>query len=264
MNGFKVDLESEFGAYELSSRQKIARCLASRTNVKSLINLFRAVGGLRGCKIADVTVYGSNMRVYPGANRSDKIMLGMPHVFDRKEREVLASQLRAEKLPSFVDVGANIGAYSAYVKGLGLDTKIIAIEADPEMFARLSFNIPGGVTKLNVAVADEEGTLPFYINDHNRGENSLVSGVGKRIEVKALTLSRIIEQNGIDVPTVIKIDVEGMEEKILESYFKSTPSDKLAKMIILEYIHNQKLLSIMADKGYKIKLRTKLNAVFCR
>ena len=114
------------------------------------------------------------MRLFSGANRSDKQMIAKSHIFDRSERDALAAHLRSVQKPSFIDIGANIGAYSVFVQGLGLNTKIIAIEADQQIFKRLHFNLPNAV-KLNIAVASEEGIIPFYINETSRGEKTVWS-----------------------------------------------------------------------------------------
>lgn len=258
------DTTSPFGAYKLGFRQALARKLALGITSKPLVNMIRAVGGLRSCKIADIEVYGGRMRVYPGMNRSDKVMLGTPHLFDKPERELLAQQLRSAAKPVFLDVGANIGAYSLFVKGLGLNAKIIAVEADPEIYARLKFNVPDNATLLNVAVADTEGTLPFYINDTNRGESSLVSGSGRKIDVVAKPMQQILRENSIDHVTAMKIDVEGAEESILLNMQKDMPQALWPEMVLIEHFHNPKTMNILEGMGYKAQLRTKLNAVMKR
>lgn len=257
-----IDTSSPFGTYKLDCRRNAARCLANRFRSKPIINLIRQVGGLRSCKIADVEVYGAKMRVYPGMNRSDKIMLGMPHIFDATERKLLAEKLSKTPNPSFIDIGANIGAYSAFVNGLGLNTKIIAIEADPEMFARLNFNLPDNVVKLNIAVADKEGVLPFYLNDNNRGENSLKDSGGRKIEVPAKTLKQILDEQGVYKPTAIKIDVEGMEDIILSAYFEGLDKSRYPEIIICEHIHSENHKDSILLQNYQAMFSSKLNNVF--
>jgi FkbM family methyltransferase len=258
----EIDTRSPFNTYKLDCRRNLARKLALKFKSKPVINFIRQIGGLRNCKIADVEVYGTKMRVYPGMNRSDKIMLGMPHTFDANERRLLAEQLAKTPNPSFIDIGANIGAYSAFASGLGLNVKTVAIEADPEMFARLNFNLGDKVTKLNIAVADKEGVLPFYLNDHNRGENSLVASNGRKIEVPAKTLKQILDEQGIERPTAMKIDVEGMETVILKAFFDSVDSSRYPQLIISEHIHNNIEGSEVIKTAYKVVFSTKLNNVY--
>ena len=263
-NTTEVDITSKFGTYQLGCRSSLARRISNRLHTKPLINLVRAIGGLRSCKIADVNVYGGRMRVYPGLNRSDKIMLGMPQMFDCRERKLLAEALKETANPIFVDIGANIGAYSLFVNSLGLNSRIISIEADPEMFARLNYNLPDNIIKLNMAVADKECTLPFYINERNRGENSLIDSGGKKIEVPAKRLSKILEENNVSKPTAFKIDVEGAEYIILSKYFEETAPENFPDLIILEHLHTQDLQGILAGYGYKPLLKTKLNIVMTK
>ena len=257
-----VDLASEFGRYALRGRRKLAFDLAQKFRSKKVINLIRVVGGLRNFGVADVEIYGGKMRLFSGANRSDKQMIAKSHIFDRREREALAEFLRSAVAPSFIDIGANIGAYSVFVKGLGLVTKIIAIEADEVILQRLKFNLPDGVTILNIAVAAEEGVIPFYINEASRGQNSLVAGDGMRkIEVKAKRLLQILDENNVVQPTALKIDVEGAEFGILGKFYDEAPRARWPLMVIMEYYHADNVVELLMAKGYKMVLKTKMNLV---
>lgn len=258
----EIDLSSPFGSYSLSPRQQIALTLAKKTRSKKLVNIIRQIGGLRSCKIADVEVYGSKMRLYPALNRSDKIMLGMPHIFDASEREALATHLKQTSNNSFIDLGANIGSYSLFVNSLGLDTKIVSIEADPETYARLNFNLPQNVKALNIAVAAEEGSLPFYIHATNRGENSLVESENStRIDVPAKRMVQVMDEEGIETPGVLKIDVEGAEFNILQKFYDDAPKARWPELVVMEHFHSKKALELLFSKGYSEVLRTKLNIV---
>ncbi len=257
----EIDLNSPFGKYALRGRRKLAFNLIRKSHSKTFINLVRVAGGLRDYKVADVEVYGGKMRLFSGANRSDKQMIAKSHIFDAAERNALAKHLRNSKNPSFIDIGANIGAYSIFVQGLALGTKIIAIEADPEIFQRLQFNLPE-VTKLNIAVASQEGVLPFYINESSRGESGLVAAEGKKkIEVTAKRLLQVLDENRIDQPSAIKIDVEGAEMNILGTFYEEAPQNRWPQMVIMEYFHNNEVVELLKSKGYREQLRTKMNIV---
>ena len=227
-----------------------------------MINFLRQIGGLRSCTIADLTVYGGKMRLYPGINRSDKVMLAMAHIFDWRERKALAEHLQRIKNPSFIDIGANIGAYSVFVHGLGVHAKIIAIEADPEIFQRLNFNLAQDVIKLNIALASSEGMIPFYINEASRGESGLVASAGKRkIEVPAKRLLQVLDENNIIQPSALKIDVEGGEMEILQKFYEEASPNRWPEMVIMEYYYDSAAMNLLLAKGYAEVLRTKMNIV---
>lgn len=256
-----LDLTSPFGTYNLSSRARIARELAQKTKCKKLVNLIRQLGGLRSVEVADIEVYGSQFRVMPQLNRCDKIVLGYPHLFDKKEREALKDFFEKKDYPTFLDIGANIGAYSAYAASLGVG-KIVSVEAEPAMFKRLSFNLPNrNIVKLNRAVSDAEGVLPFYVHPTNSGENSLVPNGGERIEVAAMPLKHIITKHFESAPTAMKLDIEGMEFKVLHKFFEESDKSIWPEMILMEYIHSKYALEILLQKGYKEVEKTGMNIV---
>lgn len=259
--GLEIDSVSTFGTYPLGIRQQIAVNLTRKTNSKRMINIIRALGGLRQCKIADLEVYGAKMRLYPARNRSDKILLAKPHIYDLKERQALAEHLQNSHKPSFIDIGANIGAYSIFVNNLGVNAKIISIEADPETFECLQFNSPR-TTNLNMAVASKEGVIPFYINKNSRGENSLIEGVGTtKIEVPAKRLVQILDDNDVWQPSALKIDVEGAEMDILGKFYEEAPRTRWPQIVLMEYFHEDEVVDLLVSKGYKELLRTKMNIV---
>ena len=73
------------------------------------------------------------------------------------------------------DVGMNNGDDTAYYLHLGF--RVIAIEADPQLVqaAKIRFAVPlqaGRLTLLNVGIARERGTLPFWICEGKSEWNS--------------------------------------------------------------------------------------------
>ena len=78
----------------------------------------------------------------------------------------------------FIDIGANIGAYSLFVAAkAGPTARILAVEPQPEVFARLAFNIAqnpfGTVKAVACALADKPGELTLFLDPANRGESSV-------------------------------------------------------------------------------------------
>ena len=67
---------------------------------------------LRG-KPVDIESLGARMRLYPDGNVCEKRVLFTPQYFDPLERELLAGRLREGF--RFIDIGANIGAYSLFL-----------------------------------------------------------------------------------------------------------------------------------------------------
>lgn len=164
---------------------------------------------------------------------------------------------------AFIDLGANIGVYSAFASQLGFK-KIVAIEADPEVFARLNFNLSDDVTKLNIAIAEEDGVLPFYINEQNRGQNSLVNKTGREVHVPTLPLLTVVHEQIAGVKYALKLDVEGMEQKILAKLFADAAPEQQPSLIIIEHLHAPEVIELIEKNCYKAVLRTKMNAVYTK
>jgi FkbM family methyltransferase len=122
-----------------------------------------------------------------------------------------------------IDVGAHIGTWSV-IMGLtvGSQGKLIAIEADPEVFACLSYNVnrhPEITNELlNCAVWDESGTVQFIRNVENRGCSAVnitnIPCPSPHIEMSVEAV-RLDDLPMSDV-SFIKMDVEGAELRCLK------------------------------------------------
>jgi FkbM family methyltransferase len=153
-----------------------------------------------------------------------------------------------------IDVGAHIGPYTLKAsKHVGLDGKIIAIEADPENFNILNLNIQlnriTNVIALNYAAYSKEDKIKLYLPSKEKEEESSytkyntimterVSDEKKFVEVKANTLDYILQSNGIKHEQVnwIKIDVEGAEYEVLKG--AKNILSKSDNVLLLIEIHN--------------------------
>jgi FkbM family methyltransferase len=123
------------------------------------------------------------------------------------------------------DVGMNNGDDSAYYLSMGF--RVVAIEANPVLVekARVRFKreiASGQLSIEGVAIADEIGKLPFWINDERTEFSSLNQERARRgtmrchlIDIEALTFDLLLERYG--VPYYLKLDIEGAEHYCLES-----------------------------------------------
>jgi FkbM family methyltransferase len=261
------DKSSAHGKYAPTGNKKhviqYARSMPINWFGRKMVSVLRSAAGLRDFGPYDVEVFGQKFRLYPSTNRGDKNALTAPQFFDPQERAALAEFFANNSDAALIDLGANIGVYSAYARQIGFQN-IIAIEADPEMFARMSFNLPNSVTKLNIAIAEEEGVLPFYINEKNRGENSLVNKTGREVTVRARALLAVVQENLAGRKYALKIDVEGMEQKIFQQLFATAKASELPSLVIVEHLYSPEATALLEQNGYVATLRTKLNSVYVR
>jgi len=172
----------------------------------------------------------------------------------------------------FYDVGADIGLYSLFAaKWLGGQCKVYALEPEAMNYAQLSRNIflnglSGIVVPCCVAVTDGLCFDHFYLNPHNfetmvRG-HSLVSGSalhsfgtpedyrGEPFRsfhtqgVVGVSLDYLWQGWGLPFPNHVKIDVDGLEEKIVAGA-ELTLKDPRLKSILIEISGDAKGRSII-------------------
>jgi FkbM family methyltransferase len=267
-----------FGAF--APRGMLARVIAwTRAAPDSFLGrkiayALRRVGlrSLDGAPV-DIEALGARMRLYPDGNVCEKRVLFTPQYFDPLERDLLAKRLREGF--RFIDIGANIGAYSLFVAAkAGPSARILAVEPQPEVFARLAFNIAqnpfGTVKAMACALADKPGELTLFLDPANRGESSvriLRSSAGSTIRVRAMTLLALLESEGYDRLDAIKLDVEGAEDLILEPFLRDAPECLWPGFIIIEDSRERwqtDLVALLVASGYVLIAQTRLNLVFER
>jgi FkbM family methyltransferase len=233
----------------------------------------------------DIEALGARMRLYPHNNLCDKRVLFTPQLFDVAERQALAAavaRVRAEGRGfCFVDIGANVGAYSLFVAAqagqgdvAGPAARILAIEPQPDVFARLVANIGfngfGSIMAVDCAVADKPGELTLFIDPLNKGESSvrlLRTSAATSVKVPARTLVALLSDQGYTHVDALKIDVEGAEDVIIEPFLNDAPESLWPKLIVIEDSAHRwqvDLRALFVRHGYRELPKTRLNLMFVR
>ncbi|AOO83050.1 FkbM family methyltransferase [Bosea vaviloviae] len=221
----------------------------------------------------DIESLGAKMRLYPDGNVCEKRVLFTPQYFDQRERDLLAGRIREGF--RFIDIGANIGAYSLFVAAkAGPGARILAVEPQPDVFARLAFNIAqnpfGTVKAIACALADKPGELTLFLDPANKGESSvriLRSSTGATVKVPATTLLALLQSEGYERLDAVKLDVEGAEDLILEPFLRDAPEALWPSFIIIEDSRERwqmDLVGLLTQRGYRMLAQTRLNLVFER
>lgn len=250
------------------------RALPNRWAARRMAHLLRrlAIQSLRGAPV-DTEALGARMRLYPYNNICEKKVLFTPQYFDPEELGQLKSAIRDGF--TFVDVGANVGAYSLFVAAqAGLGAKILAVEPQPDVFDRLAYNIrqnPFGTIKaVACAVADKTGELTLFLDPRNKGESSVKivgSSQAPMIRVPAVTLLELLTSEGFTRLDALKLDVEGAEDLILDPFFRDAPASLHPALIIIEDGRERwqtDLGRLLAAQGYRLARRTRLNLIYER
>lgn len=152
-----------------------------------------------------------------------------PGLCEFEEMSFVMHYLRPQEL--FLDVGANIGAYTVLAAGVA-NAKVIAFEPNPRTFSQLKKNlelnqISGQVRAINAAVGRSAAKL--WLTDDLGTENYVMTGEGIGIEVPVWPLD---DQLGVEIPKLLKIDVEGFETEAFAGASRLLASPALQAMIV--------------------------------
>lgn len=120
---------------------------------------------------------------------------------------------------TIVDLGAHVGLATLRLLSAHPNARVIAVEADPALIPRLRKNVAGlPVTVVHAAVCNREGEQVFYRSDRSSWGNSLDRTLPYQtaVRVPALSLSSLLESEGVERVDLLKVDVEGAEWDILD------------------------------------------------
>jgi FkbM family methyltransferase len=118
-----------------------------------------------------------------------------------------------------VDAGANVGMSAAYFSLRYPAATIIAIEPEPSNFDILRKNAKQfpRIIPLNAALWNHEGAVRVQDGGGgNWGIKVTDVNISSDASIRALTLSALLKELGIDRVDLLKIDVEGAECEIFE------------------------------------------------
>ena len=176
---------------------------------------------LKYIKIPDEIVYVKNK--YGTEYKLDPSDHVMKQIYQRGvyENNTLRHLLKlAKPTDTFVDVGANIGAYSLAMSKHLTEGRVIAFEPNPKALEFLEENIK--INKLTnimvnkVGLSDKKETAILYSTSLATASINKHQETGKQETIELLTLDSFCEENKIEKIDLLKIDVEGHEFKCLE------------------------------------------------
>ncbi|MEP5764922.1 MAG: FkbM family methyltransferase [Halieaceae bacterium] len=190
----------------------------------------------------------------------------------------------------FVDIGANIGMYTAYA-GKVRGARVYAFEPEALNFAELNKNIfindlHGKVLAYCMALGNEVsvdrlllGGFAEGLSHHDFAENTwledkdfgaLQTSIDQRLEQGCVSfpLDALVEQGAVPVPKFVKIDVDGLEHKVVEGSWKTFQRGEV-ESILIEIDHRLphcvEIIDRMVEIGWRYsidQLRTNRKTVF--
>ena len=279
MKTIPPDTTTPFGGLAPGRRAKLAWWLATLpwpTAVKRRIR--RAARRHRGPFDTAVKAGGIALRfrAYPAENYCDRVLFGQGRLPEIEEHEALMPHLAPGM--TFVDIGANVGSYCVFVGAHAPAARILAFEPHPRTAAKLRFNLAANGIEAQVveaAVGEREGRMKLWSDGGgNIGQTSLLpeatSNAKVSVEVPVTTLADALA--GSDIPHIdlLKIDVEGFEDRALAGFLAFSPkaAASLPGAILLEEEHAHLWESDLRDRlatlGYRATFRTAQNVLYVK
>ncbi|MEM9633585.1 MAG: FkbM family methyltransferase [Pseudomonadota bacterium] len=270
-----LDTRSPFGTYPAERMVRVAWRIADRHDLsKGMRKRIRALVARIFKGPYDLEADGLKFRIYPGQNYDDRKILAKGRLPERAEHKLIEPLLGQGK--AFVDVGANIGSYSIFAAGLGAD--VLSIEANPQTADKLSFNVRANdlknVTIVNSAVGPRDDTLPLWLEPSNCGFATFVkdlttgewAGDWSPTFVKVRPLTAIVDEQGLSGIDVLKVDVEGFEDRVVLPFLRHADKSLWPRVILLETncrpYWSEDCLPELAARGYQVTGQTDDNMIF--
>ncbi len=175
------------------------------------------------------------------------------------------------------DIGANIGVYSLYASKRAPLAIVYAFEPESQNFARLCQNIvlngANNIVPCNFPLADREVLDYFYVNRLEAGESfhsfSTISdftgteGFALRQGSIATTVDMLVGRHRVPQPTLIKLDVDGLEDRILEGSKCALRSPSLRSLLVEWNYHSAAEINLLERRMESFGLVLEARSRWC-
>jgi len=170
-----------------------------------------------------------------------------------------------------LDVGANIGLYSIYAAKKSNIKKVVAIEPESQNYALLNKNIflnqvSDKVVALNIGFGQKTGLDTLFLSNFEPG--AALHQMGEILDWKkekfipahkqsvlSFTIDDFLQENPDLFPTHIKIDVDGIEQKVIEGAMKTLRDPGLKEVMIelnSNLLEDKWVIEQFADCGFSL------------
>lgn len=224
---------------------------------------------------AAIESLGVQFLVYPQDNYTEFRIWrdGLPP--EHEPTTLLADRLAGQNA-TLVDVGANAGAFSLPIlTRLGAAGRGLLFEPNPDMRARLRANIArNSLPRTDVracAVSDRPGQARMHFPKvRNLGQGRIDVDYGDMtrtgdFEVDVRTLPDCLTDAGIDRIDLLKVDVEGLEDRVICPLLDGNPALHPALLyfeVAHDHLWSRPLRETLAQHGYRVLQRFGPNTLF--
>lgn len=193
------------------------------------------------------TFWGKEMHLALPASTDIFLTGSKAHESESRLASFLIENLQPKSF--FLDVGAHYGFFSLLAAEIAQHGRVYSFEPSEGAFKILKSNTENlkNVEIFNLAVSNNSKRIEFYEFDNLYAEYNSTQieqfkeekwfkeGSVKKKKVDSISLSDFIADKNI-LPHIIKIDVEGFEDVVIEGLVKYLNSAEIKPLIVLEYL----------------------------
>ena len=224
----------------------------------------------------DVVYEGMKFRLYPAENYCDRVIFGRGDLPEKAEHQALLPLLKSGMV--FVDIGGNVGSYSAFVgHRLAGECTLVALEPHPRTFQKLVFNLQANNLStdhvVNCGAGSERGELDLWSDGgSNIGHTSMLkagtSNAKVSVKVPVVPLIDLLRERNIEQINILKIDIEGFEDRALAPFFEHANESLWPDHILIETAHadlwERDIMETLRERGYEQVFATAENRLLTR
>lgn len=185
------------------------------------------------------------IRVFQGSYQGQKFyfssadMSAVREVLQDAEYSFLKDYLSDIDQPTILDVGANIGTFSLWARGVAPQVNIISVEPSETTFSKLKQTTSAIKSQnwflLNKAAWKDNSAVSFNASGESMGHK--VSDQGDR-QVDGVSLHELLsdakDRFGVEEIDLMKVDIEGAEESFLQNNTDIHEALKTVKRLVIE------------------------------
>ncbi len=258
-------LSDAFGKYSPNLLQRMLIALGRATPLhRGKMRYLLSLLIYRLGKPVDIRRFGGCFRIGLQKNLIEYGLLLHPH-YNQTEIDFLCEPLGAGKVG--VDIGSNIGLYSVALAMTG--ARVVSVDANPAMAAQLRFNMAASGKSpddvVHSAVGDVDGRVTLQIRNDDVAIVNVIEDDKGDVEIRRL--DSILADLGVTRVDVLKIDIEGFEDKALGPYLETATGDMIPERIVIERAGEEDYPACVKQfdrLGYKVVGRTRNNSLYQR
>lgn len=140
------------------------------------------------------------------------------------EKEILQEFLSSIHTDDIVlDIGANVGVFACFALSAIKSGFVVAVEPHEPTSVRLRTNLAQNASErtwsvINQAFGNEDTVRHFRVENNMSGfPSNRIDSEGEH-EVQVIRPETLIDEGQISIPDIVKIDVEGSEESVLDGF----------------------------------------------